>query len=370
MAKSNEVTTETTPLEPSPIIKPQKTSGPKNNALLIGFTLILAIAALATALYTCEQSQQLQKKLRQDNANLLAQVDQLKHEQNNRLQEIDTKTNNSQQSQQALQDKIDHLDQQMSSSLGQRFFQTQDWLLLKVRYCLELAQINTHWSNDFDTSAALMQQADTLLKQLNGPQIFAIRQALAEEISQLKAIPNIDVAGVLSQLDAAQNSISNLPIHATLDDRASKAKEVLPKAANPSSWRSRLQDNVHLLEQFVVIRRNDEPIQPLMSPFFESILRESIQLNLQQAQWAVLNNNASVFQSALKQAITNLKRTFNEEAQSTVAVIKQLTELQKTQLTQEKPVIELALPLLNQFIDHREVQLNQINNSEKGEKQP
>ena len=52
-----------------------------------------------------------------------------------------------------------------------------------------------------------------------------------------------------------------------------------------------------------------------MSPLYESILKESIRLNLQEAQWAILNNNPAVYQLALKQAITNLKRTFNETSQ-------------------------------------------------------
>ena len=190
------------------------------------------------------------------------------------------------------------------------------------------------------------------------------------EITQLKAIPSVDIAGLLSQLDAAQISVSNLTIQPISDENKSAAETKVQKTAISSAWHNRLQESVNLLKKLVVIRRDDEQIKPLMSPLFVSILRESIRLNLQEAQWAILNNDAIVYQLALKQASLNIKRTFDETSQNTQALLKQLNDLQQITIIQEKPSVELALPLLNQLIDHKELLVNSVSNSGQGENRP
>ncbi|MFO3149026.1 uroporphyrinogen-III C-methyltransferase, partial [Legionella pneumophila serogroup 1] len=99
---------------------------------------------------------------------------------------------------------------------------------------------------------------------------------------------------------------------------------------------------------------------------YESAIKENIRLNLQEAQWAILNNNPAVYQFALNQAIANLKRVFNDSSQNTDALIKQLSTLQNVKLTQEKPVVGQAIPLINQMIDNKELLVDQAN-SKKGE---
>lgn len=339
----------------------------KNNSLFTGLTFIIAIAAIIIAVYTIQLNQQLQQKLVDEKNALATQMEQLKQTQSTTQEQIDIKAEGIQQNHTDLQSKLDSLNKQWHSAMSQRLYQNQDWLLLKARYYLELGQINTFWSDNFKATIALLQQADDLLKQVNEPKIMDVRQAIAKEISALKATPTVDVAGLLSQLDAAQISVSNLTIQSTIDESETEAQTETPKTPNPSAWRTRLQDSVNLLEKLVVIRRDDEDIKPLMSPLFESILRESIRLNLQEAQWAILNNNPVVYELALKQAIMNIKRTFNEEAQNTSALIKQIKELQQIKLTQEKPVIGQALPLLNQLIDSKEVLVKQVTNGGKGD---
>lgn len=353
--------------EPGKLPQDQNPPCPKSNFLISGLAIFIAFASMAIALYAIQFNYKLQAKLANKNTLLKAEIAQLKQTQTTSQEQVETKTNDIKQTQDTLQNKLDHLSKQLQTAMDQKLYQNQDWLLLKARYYLELAQINAHWSDNFNAAISLLQQADKLLEQLPAPKIFAVRQAIAKEIAQLKAIPPVDIAGLLSQLDAAQISVSNLTIQATIDQTESTTETETPKPTNPSAWQTRLQDSVNLLEKMVVIRRDDENIKPLMSPLYESILRESIRLNLQEAQWAIINNNPVVYQLALKQATLNLKRTFNQTSQNTTALLKQLNDLQKIKITQEKPVIDLALPLLNQMINNKELLVNPANNGGKGE---
>lgn len=375
MANSNDELKETKQLKLNPKIEnteQQKNSTPYTrqcNLIITGFAFVFSILALCVTVYTIQHNLQLQKKMAADSNYFNTQIAELKHNQNKNKEKSTIKIDAIQQNQNELQNRLTNLIEQTQAAINQRPYQKQDWLMLKARYYLELEQINVHWSDDFSSSIELLQQADNLLKQLNEPKIFDVRQAIAKDIAQLQSIPTLDIAGLLSQLDAAQISVGNLTIQSNIGESKTEKKNETTKTLNPTAWRSRLQDSLNLLEKLVIVRRNDENIKPLMSPLFESLLRESIQLNLQEAQWAILNKNPVVYQLALKQAITNLKRAFKDETQDTGALIKQLKKLQQIKLNQEKPVIGLALPLLNQVISTQEPTVKQIKSNMKGDNQ-
>ncbi|AAU28793.1 TPA: hypothetical protein JBG74_08275 [Legionella pneumophila] len=373
MANSNEEQKKTIqPQQPSkvePDINQQMKAsffGSKYLSLIISLTSLLAFLAIIVSIYSIQLEKQFQNHQLVENKNLTDELERIKVEQNTVQKLLDNNANHLQQIQSDLTSKMDSLNKELQTAMKQKLYQNNDWLLLKARYYLELAQINVHWSDNFNTSVALLQQADALLKGMNIPKIFTIRQTIAKEIAQLKSISVVDITGILSQLDAAQAAINNLSIQSVVDQQEVLNHITKSEESGKTGWRNRLQDSVNFLEKLVVIRRHNENIQPLISPLYESAIKENIRLNLQEAQWAILNNNPAVYQFALNQAIANLKRVFNESSQNTDVLIKQLSTLQNVKLTQEKPVVGQAIPLINQMIDNKELLVDQAN-SKKGE---
>ncbi|ABQ54384.1 TPA: uroporphyrinogen-III C-methyltransferase [Legionella pneumophila] len=373
MANSNEEQKKTIQPQQPPKVEPDinqqmKASffGSKYLSLIISLTSLLAFLAIIVSIYSIQLEKQFQNHQLVENKNLTDELGRIKAEQNTVQKLLDNNANHLQQIQSDLTSKMDSLNKELQTAMKQKLYQNNDWLLLKARYYLELAQINVHWSDNFNTSVALLQQADALLKGMNIPKIFTIRQIIAKEIAQLKSISVVDITGILSQLDAAQAAINNLSIQSVVDQQEVLNHITKSEESGKIGWRNRLQDSVNFLEKLVVIRRHNENIQPLISPLYESAIKENIRLNLQEAQWAILNNNPAVYQFALNQAIANLKRVFNESSQNTDALIKQLSTLQNVKLTQEKPVVGQAIPLINQMIDNKELLVDQAN-SKKGE---
>lgn len=346
-------------------LKTENNSIPKAKCHLPLFTFVVALAALGTAAYTMFLNERLEKQLADKNTYFSVQLTQLEQKQSNVQEQIDAKTNDTLTAQTQLQTKFDNLNKQLQNAMQQRFYQNQDWALLKARYYLELAQINAHWSDSIASVIALLEQADHLLQQFSDPKILDIRQAIAKDIAQIQALPHVDIAGILSQLDAAQNSINNLTI--PLPANSTPVSENTSTSPNKeSTWRLHLQSSMSVLEKFVVIRRHDQNVQPLLSPLLENILKENLHLSLQEAQWAVLTNNPSVYQLALKQAIQNLKMNFNENIAATAMLIKKLTELEQINIMQKRQEIGAVLPLLNELIDAKKAQLNQPISSKQG----
>lgn len=321
---------------------------PSNNPFLRNYqTIILVILfliAISFSLYAICMGQQLRQRATQQIDTLIAQVSKLKQQQTN----SETQINTAMSLVKTSQDTLEKLDKDLQSALQQHLYQAKDWLLLKARYCLELAQINAHWSNNSDTTVALLQQADALLADVHDQRSFIVRQAINKEIALIKSAPKIDIAGLLSQLDAAQNLVANLELKPSVTPEKNSATS---NKENPSAWRERLKESVGLLEKLVVVRRHEEDILPLPSPAYESMLRENIRLNLQEAQWAVLQTNDTIYQFSLAQALKNINRAFEPHTAATDTLIKQLTNLQQIHFTQQKPMLEHSLPLLNQLIE-------------------
>ena len=334
----------------------QESKAPANNAtrlLAKVITVLVVLIAMGSACYALYSNMLLRKGTTQQVNALLTQINLL------RQQQIDTKAqvNTTIQATKESQDKLNSMDNRLQSALQQRLYQSKDWLLLKARYYLELAQINAHWSDNLQTTTALLQQADALLSDIHDQRLFIIRQTIAKEIAQLQTMPTLDLAGLLSQLDAAQSMITDLPLKASVTPTPlEKNTPTTTKTSTTSAWRKSLNESVSVLEKLIVVRHHDEEILPLPSPAYESMLREGFRLNLQEAQWAVLQNKEVVYQFSLAQAIKNINRSFEPNNSLTKTLIKQLQALQKIHLPHQKPILEQSLPLLNQLIESKDVQ--------------
>lgn len=325
-----------------PRVKSAKTTG-KFSSLIT----ILTFIAIVSSIYALYSNLQTHQNTTQQVNHLVTQINTLKQLQNQTERLVDGNTKAITAAQDALHTKLNTLDKNIHTALQQYKYQTKDWLLLKARYYLELAQINTHWSDNADTTIALLQQADVLLADVHDQRIYKIRQAISKEVLMLKALPKIDIAGLLSQLDAAQDMVGNIELKPSIT--ANQNASTKKKEASP--WQERLKESMDVLEKLVVIRRHNEAVLPLPSPAYEAMLRENIRLNLQEAQWAVLQNNETIYQFVLMQALKNINRAFEPNMAITDNLIKQLKNLQSIHLNQQKPILEQSLPLLNQFIE-------------------
>lgn len=328
---------------------------PRSYLLMHRVTPVIAVAALLVAGYTYYVNTNFNTTLLNENKQLSSELHQLQQQQNATGQQVKSSTAQQQQAMQEIEQKITDASKHLQQLAKQKSNQTQDWLLLKARYYLELAQINAHWStssNDHST-IELLHQADIILSQINSADLFEIRQTIANEITQLKSESTVDMPGILSRLDAVQNNVALLDFQ-TATHPNNNSNTTSPQQTNTFSWQDQLHNSLNKLSDLVVIRRTNEEIKPLLSPIYESILKENVRLNIQQAQWAVININPHAYQLALNHVITTLKRGFNERLPNIISLINELTQLQKVDLQQKKPNVGQALTLLNRLIEQQQ----------------
>lgn len=144
--------------------------------------------------------------------------------------------------------------------------------------------------------------------------------------------------------------VGQLPLSVTSPLNQEQKNESSQEA---NHWRQKLKDSVSVLEKMVVVRRNDQDIKPLLSPLYVAVVRQAIILNLQEAQWAVLQNNDAVYHLTLQQAIDSIESNFDADSPVTARVTQQLKMLNQQQLKQEFPSLQQSLQQLNQLIQQQ-----------------
>ena len=318
--------------------------------ILLSITAIaLFIASAAYILFTKQNSDRNQpnssNEIQATLATLTRQQQELRLSLNHTNQFIEAK-------QADLQNQFNALIQHINSYNTYDKTQQESWLLKKVRYYLELAQINSRWSHHQDTSIMLLQEANTLLQKIPDEHVYALKQTIAKEIAALKSIPHIDVADLMKKLDQTQAYITKLPFI--------PFKLTPTPQTNLNTWSKHWQASLDLLQKLIIIRHHQTDEPPTLSPRYQLLLREQMIMDLQEAQWAVLHDDAQLYQESLKRLLNAIQHNYAlKEAETTNAVpqdphitvvITQLHQLQHIQLNPSKPSLTQALTELNEII--------------------
>ncbi len=95
------------------------------------------MGAFILAAYSTHLNHQLHHQLMHNNAGFLQELAHLKQQQKQAEEQFITDAHAMNHD---LNRKVTAIDKQLNEAITQRFYQNQDWLLLKVRYYLELAK--------------------------------------------------------------------------------------------------------------------------------------------------------------------------------------------------------------------------------------
>lgn len=231
-----------------------------------------------------------------------------------------------------------------------------DWVLSEVDYLIRLASHRLLVDRDVVVATTLLQSVDQLLQELDDPQSFRLRQALASDLSALRLVERVDRTGLYLRIDALQQAVADLPLERHLHERGeplvlgAESGEVDP--AEPTWWQStttRLKAAWHHLDGYIRIYRRDEAIEPLLSPDEELYLRLNLRLMLEQAQWALLQQEQGAFEISLSKAHTWLDDYFVADDRNQ-ALQDELNALSEQTIVQVLPNLDDSLNAIRQVL--------------------
>lgn len=205
--------------------------------------------------------------------------------------------------------------------------QQTTWRILEARNLVERAGQKLWIDSDVASTIQLLQLADSHLAALNNPAHRAARQALADDLFALQALPENQIDAAAMRLASVQAQLASVNWYQRQPGRSE-----LSAVDDSADWWQQLQQTAgKLADQLVRVQYRETPVQPLLSDTFVNLLQQRTLLQLQIAQQAALAGRQAVYQAALQQAMTLLQQlgvtdvAEIQRAQSELDALAQLT---------------------------------------------
>ncbi|KGK40988.1 hypothetical protein LH51_18020 [Nitrincola sp. A-D6] len=328
--------------------------------------LVIALAALGLSGYLFYQNQQLQNST----INLAAEVEtrlasnatevaRTVSSVSEQAANINQQLGQLQELTAASQRNVDGLQERLTQSIrqvqAQQVISEKDWLLAEAEYLLRLANQRVLMEQSATGALALLRSADEILRQADDAALYPVREALAQDIAALDAVPRLDTEGVFLRLSALNARVSDLRMTPVSDRRQlpDMLEEMTPEAVR-DTWgagaKNALSNAMSKLDQLVVIQQRDEPVEPLLSPEQTYYLQQNLHLMLEQAQHALLQRRQGAYSHSLEKASQWIADYFEPSDATTQSLLRGLDELKQIDVAPEVPSINASLDALQTHI--------------------
>ena len=229
-----------------------------------------------------------------------------------------------------------------------------DWLLAEAEYLLRLASQRLLIERETANALDLMASADAILRDLDDIDLFAVRKALAQDMTRLRMAGVVDREGLYLQLEALIAVAGDLTV--PLPTASEPEPDEPEPAVAADTWYGQLADNawraLRRLAGLVRIERRDVPLAPVMTLEEEALLRYNLRAMLEQAQLALMQEEQAVYDAALAKARDWVQAAFAEDVAAR-GFLEQLSQLEGRQVVQPLPSASASLKALQDYIDLR-----------------
>ena len=345
------------PAPEAPAKKPDTAPQSRGNGLAV-VALLLGAAGVAVGGWGVWQVRQLQASTEQqlsDVPALAAQTLSIKQGEQQLLTRLNQlpsagELDNQRQLVVQLQGDQQRLNQRLETVLGES---RKDWRLAEAEHLLRLATLRLSALQDISSAQALVQGADAILREQNDPGSFAAREQLAKSLTALRSVEQPDRTGLFLQLAALRDQVVQLNALAPAYQNQGDSLASLTADGDGASRWSQWWDEI---SHYIRIDFNaDKNVRPLLAGQSLTQVRLALSLALEQAQWAALNGQESVYTQALAQAQDVLKGNFNADNPQSKKILEQVIELSKQPVTVKTPDLAGALSAVQAYLERRHV---------------
>lgn len=222
--------------------------------------------------------------------------------------------------------------------------------LAAVEQLLLLANDRLQLQHDVKSALAALDMADARLARFSDPQLFAVREALAQERAALRAVPVADLTSATLNLASLIARAPALPLasHAPAQFASPSARESA-SAGDPAGagWQRVLQAVQATARSLFTIRREDNTrAMRMLPPEAEAVVYDLLILRLEGARVALLGGNTVAMREQLRSAADWLATEFKSDDPGVLATRAELDRLQGLELAPPLPDISRSLAAL------------------------
>lgn len=248
-----------------------------------------------------------------------------------------------------LQGAQQELEQRVAKVLGGT---RQGWRLAEAEHLLRLASLRLAALQDINSALVLVEGANQILREQDDPDAFASREQLAKLLQELRSVDQPDRSGLFLQLAALRDQVPTLQ---PLTPVFAQQGQVFASAAADGDGSSRLAQWWEQLSRYFRIQLHaDQDVRPILAGEQLDQVRLALSLALEQAQWAALNAEGSVYTAALGQAQAILKGAFQQDNSQSRALLASIERLAASPVSISVPDLQPALAALQAYIIRRQ----------------
>lgn len=226
-----------------------------------------------------------------------------------------------------------------------------NWILPEIKYLIQIADINLRINKDIPAALDLLQAADKKIAKFNNANFAQVRQALTNDIATLQAAQQINIADTIAQIEVLAKRIENQPIIPSAPyKKPSQAEPEIGTKAPQSLWQKFITVTGAKLKDIIVIRRLEQPMEPLPTLEEQAYLKQNIAFILEQAEWAVLHREAQIYNNSLGRAAKMANRYFAHNLAALNNVMKILQKLQKIDIDPPMPNISQSMQAIDELM--------------------
>lgn len=342
------VLTDSPPKEPDASDK-KATGKPRGRGFVRAlFLLVLVFAAFSggayLAYYYLDQqfsqiAQQQNEQIAElsDNIDSLQQSDQgLLTNQRNLQGAINSVASDTEEQLLALSDRISE------SAAGS----SDDWTLAEAEFLLRIANQRLVTSGDRGSAIEMMQAADNIMRELAYPELAPVRRQLANDLSRVQMASSLDVEGIYFELEALAQQVANLD---HFEPESLQATQVDPENSNDLG--RQLWNKIKTtLARYVRIDTDANEARYLLTDEQQVAQTLSVQLQVRQAQLALLSGQQDVYTRALTAAADAINDFYTDSAASSASRAR-LRELAGVSLQTESLDISQSIRALSDVVN-------------------
>ena len=210
------------------------------------------------------------------------------------------------------------------------------WLGQEAVFLARLAGQRLLVARDVDAALALLEQADTLLRNTGEPTFEGVRLAIARDRAALAAVPRVDQVGLYATLSGLIDQVEKLQLEFEAP-AAAAAVAVTPDAGwlaqATSGWHAALAK----LSDHLIVRRRSDEIAQLMTPEWAALARQNIRMLIEQAQIAMLSANQPLFERSLQRASGFVALFAEQDEERVTSIVQTLDALGGEAIAPELP---------------------------------
>lgn len=308
--------------------------------------LALGLVAVAVVVFFQFRVEQLiieQAALKQ-HLNILNQQSTGQTQQSTRQQ---VQMENTQQALTSMQGQLAFMQQTLNQIPGARL---DDWKLAEVEYLLRLANQRVYLQQELAGASALLDAANQILAALDDPSLLVVREKIAQEMLAIGQANQLDRQGIYSQIQALKSVIHAAVLPPAEFTQTSKNEITVSSEENaiaPTLW----QRIGNQLSQFVSVRYRDDAFEAPLKTEQYQLLEHSLMLMLEQAQWALLKGEQTLFNASLGNAADWIENKLRH--QQALQLLAQIKQLQNINIAPVTPDVSQSLRLLRQILQDR-----------------